>query len=176
MTDTKLLSLLIGLVWNTRPYILDRARFASRLMTCHLASFWATQVLVVCPRVERSLRAVCVWWLGGELVAMAGVAGGNINTYILRILSFSAAVSETFASGFVLNLVWDSRRLRFPAFVLALSIAFLKGRARRAPTGVLPCARLGVSPPTSSATPLSEDFCWGEETRRFYFLRSWRFV
>ena len=29
--------------------------------------------------------------------------------------------------------------------MLALSTAFLEGLARRAPTGVLPCARLGVS-------------------------------
>ena len=52
--------------------------------------------------------------------------------------------SEAFASDSVLNLGWDSRRLRFSGFVLAFSTAFLEGRARRAPTGVLPCARLGV--------------------------------
>ena len=53
--------------------------------------------------------------------------------------------SEAIASDSVLNLVWDSRRLRFLGFVLAFSIAFLEGRARRAPIGVLPCAHLGVS-------------------------------
>ena len=54
-------------------------------------------------------------------------------------------MSEAFASDSVLKLGWDSRRLRFPGFVLAFSTAFLEGRARRAPTGVLPYARLGVS-------------------------------
>ena len=54
----------------------------------------------------------------------------------IYILSISAAVSEAFASDSVFNLVWDSRRLRLPAFVLPLSTAFLEGRARRAPTGV----------------------------------------
>ena len=71
--------------------------------------------------------------------------GWMLYIYNIYILSSSAAVSEAFASDFVFNLVWDSRRLRFPAFVLALSTAFLKGRARGAPTGVLPCAHLGVS-------------------------------
>ena len=61
------------------------------------------------------------------------------------IVSFATAVSEAFASDFVLNLGWDPRRLRFPRFVLAFSTAFPEGRARRAPTGVLPCALLGVS-------------------------------
>ena len=52
--------------------------------------------------------------------------------------------SEAFVSGSVFNLGGDSRRLRFPGFVLAFSTAFLEVRARRAPTGVLPGARLGV--------------------------------
>ena len=43
-------------------------------------------------------------------------------------------------------------------------------RARRAPTGVLPCARVCLVPPTSAATPKSKDICWGEETRSFYFV------
>ena len=52
--------------------------------------------------------------------------------------------AKAVASDSVLDLGWDSRRLRIPGFVLAISFAFLEGRARRAPTGVLPCARLGV--------------------------------
>ena len=94
-----------------------------------------------------------------------------------NILSFSAAVSEAFASDFVLNSVWDSRRLRFRAFVPARLTAFLEGRARRAPAGVLPCARLRVSRHRRARRPRTrKTFCWGEETRRFYFIRSWRFV
>ena len=46
-----------------------------------------------------------------------------------------------------------------PPFVLAFSTALLDGGASRAPTGVLPCARLGVSaPPTSAATPELEGY------------------
>ena len=65
--------------------------------------------------------------------------------YTRYIQSFATPKSEALASDSVLNLGWDSRRLRFPGFVLAFSTAFLEGRARRAPTGALPCAHLGVS-------------------------------
>ena len=64
------------------------------------------------------------------------------------IYSFATAVSEALASDFVLNLVWDSRRLGFPGFVLAFSTAFLEGRAGRVPTGVFSRARV----PESRAT------------------------
>ena len=63
----------------------------------------------------------------------------------IYIQSFAAPKSEAFASDSVLNLIWDSRRLRFLGFVLGFSTAFLEGRARRALTGAPPCARLGVS-------------------------------
>ena len=32
-----------------------------------------------------------------------------------------------------------------------------------------------LAPPTSAAISISKDLCWGEETRRLYFLRSWKF-
>ena len=103
-----------------------------------------------------------------------------MSIYIYRYISnpsLTAVAKETFASDSVLNLGRDSRRLRFTDFVLVLSIAFLEGRARRAPTGALPCARLRASRhrSASAATPNSKDFRWGEEIRRFDFLRSWRF-
>ena len=44
----------------------------------------------------------------------------------MYILAFSRVVREAFAFEFVLNLVWDSRWLRFPAFVLAFWTAFLE--------------------------------------------------
>ena len=63
----------------------------------------------------------------------------------IYIQSFATPENEASASDSVLNSGWDSRRVRFPGFGLAFSAAFLEGRARRGPTGVLPCAHLGVS-------------------------------
>ena len=81
-----------------------------------------------------------------------GIPIGIPQIYIIYILSFATALSDAFASDFVLNVGWDSGRLRFPGFELAFSAAFLEGPARRALTGVLLCARLGVSVSDSRAT------------------------
>ena len=69
----------------------------------------------------------------------------------------------------MLNFVWDSGRLRFPAFVLVFSTAYLEGRASRPPTGILPCARLAVSGHRRSRTPNLRDICWEKETRTVLF-------
>ena len=37
-------------------------------------------------------------------------------------------------------------------------------------------ASRSLAPPTRVATSNSKDLCWSEETRRFYFLLSWKFV
>ena len=80
----------------------------------------------------------------------------------IYILHFSAAASEGFAPDLVLNFVGDSGRLPFPGFVLAFSITFLEGRARRAPTGVLPCPHLGVSSHRRARQPRTGGICAGE--------------
>ena len=80
----------------------------------------------------------------------------------IYILHFSAAASEGFAPHLVLNFVGDSGRLPFPGFVLAFSITFLEGRARRAPTGVLPCPHLGVSSHRRARQPRTGGICAGE--------------
>ena len=84
-------------------------------------------------------------------------------------------MSEDFASDFVFNFLWDSRRLRFPAFVLALSTASRVARAglRR----VFSRARVSGSRATDErGDPELEGYLLrGEETRTFYCLPSGKF-
>ena len=87
--------------------------------------------------------------------------------------------SEAFASDseiFVLNLGWIPDACAFLASRL-LFRPLPRGSRSPGSDGSSPVRASGsLAPPTSAATPHSKDLCWCEETRRFYFLQSWRFV
>ena len=90
---------------------------------------------------------------------------------------FSALRSEAFASDIVLEF---RLRLQTPSLSCLRACSFDRfPRGSRSPgsDGCSPLrASRSLAPPKSAATPNSKDIYWGEETRRFYLIRSWIFV